>query len=83
MRSFVITIPVQENFQFFIRQLGYELLTGNDEITEAILSGELPDLRMGDECDEYPYSLELTADKPVGGQRVGERIDIPQLEMMG
>jgi hypothetical protein len=78
MRDFVITIPVDENLEDFLKQFGYELLTRRVEIVEVLTSGELPDLQWignEDEGIDYPFDLELTADKPVAGQRVGDSHD--------
>lgn len=67
MRHFVITIPVDENLEDFIKQLGYELLAKRVDIAQTLSSGELPDFNVvnEDEGIEYSFGLELTSDDEV------------------
>lgn len=90
MKNFVISIPIDENVQSLIRQIGLRLYALNENISEALLANN-PDLlfdafaAIGDPVSEveYGFGLEITSDQPVAGQRVSERIEIPQLEVIG
>lgn len=90
MRNFVITIPIDENLEGCAYEIGYRLYIRTNVLVKALSEND-PDalFQIFDGMDdpdlgiEYGFGLEITADEPVAGQRVGDRIDIPQLEVMG
>ncbi len=86
----MITIPIDENFQSCVRQIGLRMYALDGDVASAAAENN-PDLLFDyfnvignpNEGIEYGFGLELTADKPVPGQRVGDRVEIPELEVMG
>jgi len=80
MKNLVVTIPIDENFEGCAKEIGYRLylrtravfhaLTENnpDELFQIFDGMDDPDIGI-----EYGFGLEITADKPVAGQRVSDR----------
>ncbi len=90
MRNFVITIPIDENLEACAYEIGYRLYCKTPQIVGALEAND-PDklfeifdgMEDRDLGIEYSFGLEITADEPVAGQRVGDRVEIPHLEVMG
>jgi hypothetical protein len=78
MKYLVISIPVDEEIKSCVRQIGLRMCTLNHDIAVAATENN-PDLLFdafagigNGEGEEYSFGLELTADEPVAGQRVGD-----------
>jgi hypothetical protein len=87
MKNFVITIPIDENLHSCVAEMGYRLYLRSGSVSKALIDND-PDALfeifdgMGEpEYEiEYGFGLEITADKPVAGQRVSDRTEIKPVE---
>lgn len=87
MKNFVITIPIDENAEACMYEMGYRLYIRGSAIYKALTTND-PDALFAifdgmddpDEGIEYGFGLEITADKPVAGQEASDRIELKLME---
>jgi hypothetical protein len=79
MKNLVITVPIDTNLEPCLKEIAYRIISNINLVSESLWAND-PDSffsifdGIGDEHIEYGFGLEITADKPVAGQRVSDRI---------